>query len=104
MRWPTPGQSNSPNAACNKFLGLLCSEGARLPIKIMVECPGQRSFRAELLGWDAYSLILQVEDGKEVLMIKAPGMKIYPWEGFTNQGEKQNGQQHGDGQTEADPK
>jgi hypothetical protein len=84
MTWPTPKDNASPNAACNKFLGLLCSDPARdkPPNKIMVEAPGSRSFKAVLLGWDAYSLILQLEDGRVMLMFKEPGTKIYPYEGF----------------------
>ncbi len=99
MRWPTPKDTGSPNAACNKYLGA-CSGSAQAPIKLMVEVPGQRSFKAELVGWDAYCLIFRLEDKREVLMFKAPGTKIYPESGFPNtQGESTDGQRS-DGETE----
>lgn len=89
MRWPTPKDAGSPNAATNKFLSM-CS-------KIVVSCPGHNTFKAELLGWDAYSLILRREDGRVIMLVKAQGLIIYPEEGFQKERDK-NGQR--DGQVE----
>ncbi len=101
MMWPTPKENGSPNAACNKFLGL-CREPAPgdPPLQLMIEVPGNRSFKAELLGWDSYSMILRLESGKELLMFKAPGTKIYPAEGFPKKGESTDGQRDSDGSSE----
>jgi hypothetical protein len=87
--WPTPKEQRSPNAATNKYLGECIIDALRG--NIMVECPGRSTFKAKLLGWDRYSLILEREDGQVVLMVKAPGMMIYPEEGFPKK-ESEDGQ------------
>lgn len=99
MKWPTPAENKSKNAARNKFLGA-CSVHAHPKAKIMVEIPGKASFQAALLGWDDYTMVLQRENGRVLLVWQAPGLQVAPLHGeFIKQGESKDGQRS-DGETE----
>lgn len=96
MKWPTPAENKSKNAARNTFLGR-CSIHAHPDAKIVVEIPGKTTFQAALLGWDDFTMIIERDNGKVMLIWQIPGLVVSPVDGVFQQEGESGEQQRSDG-------